>query len=136
MTSEPQNLVPMVSTSVPSTLAVALAPIDPLTTAKTIEMTSTGTSQVGTSNQSTEDLIKSMEEMKLQVFELKKVKEKFITLEKKYDVLKFNFAEEVRENKGLTQQVKTLEKDLTFEKPLTDIKNILWTNIIESINDI
>ena len=42
----------------------------------------------------------------------------------------------MRKNKGLTQQVKTLEKDLTFEKPLTDIKKILWTNIIESINDI
>lgn len=77
-----------------------------------------------------------MEEMKLQVTKLQKVKEKFITLEQKYDVSKFNFAKEVRKNKGLTQHVKTLEKDLTFEKPLTDIKKILWTNIIESINDV
>ena len=49
---------------------------------------------------------------------------------------KFNFVEEVRKNKGLTQQVKTLEKDLTFEKPLTDINKVLWINIIDSINDI
>lgn len=77
-----------------------------------------------------------MEEMKLQVTELQKVKDKFITLEQKYDVSKFNFAGEVRKSKGLTQQVKTLEKDLTFENPLNDIKKILWTNIINSINDI
>ncbi len=29
-----------------------------------------------------------------------------------------------------------MEKDLTLEKPLGDMKNILWTNIIDSINDI
>jgi len=51
-------------------------------------------------------------------------------------VSKFNFSEEVRKNKGFTQHIKTLEKDLTFEKPLADIRNILWTNIIEPINDI
>jgi len=51
-------------------------------------------------------------------------------------VSKINFVEEVRKNKGLAQQVKTLEKDLTFEKPLTDIKKILWTNITQSINDV
>lgn len=44
-----------------------------------------------------------MKEMKLQVTELEKLKEKFITLEQKYDISKFNFAEEMRKNKGLTQ---------------------------------
>lgn len=74
--------------------------------------------------------------MKLQVTELQKVKEKFNTLKQKYDVSKINFAEEVRKNKGLTQQVKTLENDLTFERPLTDIRKILWNNITQSINDV
>lgn len=77
-----------------------------------------------------------MEEMKLQVSELQKVKEKFVTLEQKYDVSKINFAEEVRKNKGLAQQAKTLEKDLAFEKPLTNIRKIVWTNITQSINDL
>lgn len=36
----------------------------------------------------------------------------------------------------MTQQIKALEKDLSFEKPLTDIRKILWTNIVDSINDI
>jgi len=57
-------------------------------------------------------------------------------LEQKYDVSKINFVEEVRKNKGLAQQVKTLERDLTFDNPLTDIKKILWTNITQLINDV
>jgi len=32
--------------------------------------------------------------------------------------------------------VKSLEKDLTFDKPLADIRKILWTNITQSINDV
>lgn len=123
----------MVSIAVPSTLATTLAPNVPFATTETITGAVTGTSQVGTSSQSTEELIKSMEEMKLQVSELQKVKEKFLTLEQKYDVSKINFAEEVRKNKGLTQQVKTLEKDLTFENPLTNIRK---TNITQLINDV
>ena len=125
LTTQPQNVMLVVSTAVPSTLTTALAPNVPMAIAATIEAIGTGTSQAGTSNQSTEELIKSMEEMKLQVTELQKVKEKFITLEQKYDVSKFNFSEEMRKIKGLTQQIKTLEKDLTFEKPLTDIRKIL-----------
>lgn len=77
-----------------------------------------------------------MEEMRLQVAELQKVKEKFITLEHKYDALKFNFAKEMRKNKSMAQQIKALEKDLTFDETLTEIRNILLTNIIDSINDI
>ena len=36
----------------------------------------------------------------------------------------------------MAQQVKTLENGLTFEKPLIDIRNILWTDISQSINDV
>jgi len=36
----------------------------------------------------------------------------------------------------MEERIKVLEKDLTLEKPLRDIKDILWTNIIDSINDI
>ena len=87
--SQPQKVIPMVSTVVQSTLATTLAPNVPLATAETI----TGTTQAETSGQSTEELINSMEEMKLQVSELQKVKEKFVTSEQKYDVSKINFTE-------------------------------------------
>jgi len=42
----------------------------------------------------------------------------------------------VKGNKGLEQKVKSLEKDLTFDRPLIDIRKILWTNITHSINDV
>ena len=99
-TTQPQNVIPMVSTAIPSTLATALAPNVPLVTAEVIIGTSTGTEPAGTSGLSTEELIKSMEEMKLQVSELQKVKEKFVTLGQKYDVSKANFAEEMRKNEA------------------------------------
>ena len=114
----------------------SLAPNVPLATAEVIIATSTGMAPTGTSGLSTDELIKSMEEMKLQVSELQKVKEQFVTLEQKYDLPKIDFVEKVRENKGLAQQVKSLEKDLTFDKPLADIRKILWTNITQSINDV
>jgi len=59
----------------------SLAPNVPLATAEVIIATSTGMAPTGTSGLSTDELIKSMEEMKLQVSELQKVKEQFVTLE-------------------------------------------------------
>ena len=77
-----------------------------------------------------------MEELKLQVTELQKTKVQFITLEQKYDLSKMSVAEKTREINILEKLVKALEKDLTLEKPLKEIKEILWTNIIQSINDV
>lgn len=77
-----------------------------------------------------------MEELKLQVIELQKVKEQYATLEQRYDLSKINVAKRTREIKGLEQRVKSLEKDLTFDKPLTEIRKIFWANITQSINDV
>ena len=57
-------------------------------------------------------------------------------IEKKYDASKIRVAEKTREIKALERKVKTLEQELTFNKPLAEIKKILWTNIIQSINDV
>ena len=78
-TSQPPNVIPVLSTIVPSTLGIALAPNAPLVTPKVVTGTTTvattGIAQESTSNLSTEELIRSMEEMKLQVSELQKVRE-------------------------------------------------------------
>ena len=74
--------------------------------------------------------------MRLQVSELNRVKEKFAKLERSYDISKINVVEKTREIKTLENKVKTLEKDLTFDKPLADIKKILWANITQSINHV
>jgi len=77
-----------------------------------------------------------MEEMKLQVSELQKVKEQYVTLEQRYDLSKINVSEKTREIKGLENKLKSLEEDLTFDKPLADIRKILWVNITQSTNDV
>ena len=64
------NVIPTVSTIVPSTLETTLAPNVPLVTVEVITGTSTGTTQARTSGLIIEELIKLMEEMKLQVSEL------------------------------------------------------------------
>ena len=34
------------------------------------------------------------------------------------------------------EKIKVLEKDLTLKKPLGQIKEMLWANIVDSVNDI
>ena len=63
-----------------------------------------------------------MEELKLQVTKLQKAKVQFNTLEQKYDLSKINVAEKTREINRLEKLVKSLERDLTLEKPLKEIK--------------
>ena len=36
----------------------------------------------------------------------------------------------------MAERTKILEKDLTLEKPLGQTKEMLWANIIDSVNDI
>ena len=85
-------MIPVVSTIVPSTLGVALAPTIPAVTAKVVIGTTTtgieGVAQGNISNLSTEELIKSMEDLKLQVSQLNKVKEQYANLEQRYDLSK------------------------------------------------
>ena len=74
----PQTAIPIVSTAVPSTIVASLVPNVPLR-AGTFETTTTSTQQ-------TEDLIKSMEEMKIQATEIHKLKEKVTRLEYNYEI--------------------------------------------------
>lgn len=70
LTSQPPNVIPIVSTTIPSTLATTLAPNVPAATIEVVTGTSTTTTGRST-NMSTEELIKAMEEMRLQNTKLK-----------------------------------------------------------------
>lgn len=133
-------MIPVVSTAVPSTLRKILAPNIPVATAEVVTGTATtgttGITQGNSANLSTEELIKLMEDMKLQVSEINTVKEQFSKIERSYDLSKINVAEKTREIKVLENKVETLEKYLTFDKPLAEVKKILWANIAQSINDV
>jgi len=110
LTSQPPEVIPIISTTVPSTLGTTLSPNVPAATAKAITGTSTTRTTSGSStNMSTEELIKAMEELKLQVTKLKQAKEQLANTEKKYDASKISVVEKTREIKALERKVKTLE---------------------------
>ena len=64
------------------------------------------------------------------------MKEQLAKVEKNYDKSKISVAEKIREVKTLENKVRTLEKDLTLDKPLAEIKGILWANITQSMSDV
>jgi len=77
-----------------------------------------------------------MEQMSILATKLKNLKEQMSSLETNYELAQIQNKEEERKNKRMEERIRVLEKDLTLEKPLGDMRNILWANIIDSINDI
>ena len=106
------------------------------TTGTTTTCQQTQPSQVNTSGLSFDDLIKQMESLQLRVTELQATKLQLVKLEEKYDTSKKTAVDNTREIKRLEKLVQALEKDLSLEKPLKEINDILWGNIIELIKGI
>ena len=107
-----------------------------ITTGTTTVDQQTKSAQVDTSGLSSDELVKQMESLKLRVTELKTTKLQLENLEQKYDMSKRTVADNTREIKRLEKLVKALEKDLSLEKPLREINEILWGNIIELIKSV
>lgn len=110
----------------------------PTVSASTIEII-TGATSTAPGNDTTmtrEQLIKAMEELKLQVSKLKQVKEKMGKVEQSYDKSKMNVGEKTREVKAMENKVRSLEKHLSLHKPLVEMRGILWTNITQSLCDV
>lgn len=79
--------------------------------------------------------MKEIKALELKMAELKEAKEKLAKIEEKYDKSKQDVAEKAREVKALEKRIKELEKQLTFDKTLVDMKKILWAKICQSITD-
>ena len=131
-TSQPSQIAPTITTA-PPTVTTTVPPTGPASTAGTLATTTTAGSST---TMTTKELIKIMEELKLQVSEMKETKEKLAKLEINYDKSKMTVAERTREEKALENKVKALEKDLSLDKPMGEIKGILWANISQSIRDV
>jgi len=85
--SQPPEVIPIASTTVPSTHGIALAPNIPTATGEVVIGTvAAGTTPGSSTNLSTEELIKAMEDMRLQVSELKQVKEKLAKMEIDFNI--------------------------------------------------
>lgn len=76
-----------------------------------------------------------MKELEIQTTKIKKSKENLAKLEVNYDKSKMTVAENQREIKALESRVKALEKELSLDKTLAEIKTILLSNIKQSITN-
>jgi len=84
---------------------------------------------------SMEEMMKSIQELEIQTTEVKEAKENLAKLEASYDKSKMTVAEKQREIKALDNRVKALEKELTLDNTLAEIKKILLAKINQSITD-
>lgn len=107
------NVIPIVTTVVPSTLATSLAPIAPMAIAQPISTKST--SVTGTSSDEASKLVKDMEEMSIWTTEMNNLKEKLISMETDYKLAKIMHKEEVEKAIRTSERLKALEKDLTLK---------------------
>ena len=57
-------------------------------------------------------------------------------LETNYQLAQIQKKEETQKTLRMGERIKFLEKDLTFQKPLGKTKEMLWANIIDSVNDV
>ena len=131
LTSQPSQTAPTVTTSLPTATTTVPSTVQ-ATATSSLAKTVVGSSTTMT----TKELIKVMEDLKLQVSELKETKEKLAKLEISYDKSKMTVVEKAREVKALENKFKALEKDLSLDKPLGEINGILWANISESISNV
>lgn len=134
MATTSTNVIPTISTTVPSTVVASLAPITP--PAITLPVTTKSTRTIGAQGEKAKKLVKSMEEMSIKATEMKRLKEKVVSLETDYKLSQLKQNKEAQKAQRMSERIKVLEKDLTPEKPLGKTKEMLWANIIESINDI
>jgi uncharacterized coiled-coil DUF342 family protein len=73
--------------------------------------------------------------LEAQMGELNEARENLAKLNEKYDKSKQSIAEKGREIKALKEKIKELEKELTLDKVVAEVKTVLWANIGQSITD-
>ena len=134
--SQPPVTTPTISTILPTTTTTVPPIIPPSTTdtATTDASVASATTALEFSK-SMEEMMKAIKELEIQMTELKEAKDKLAKLEASYDKSKMTVAEKTREIKTLDNKIKALEKKLTLDKILVEIKKILWAKIGQSITD-
>jgi len=106
-----------------------------LSSAPVLAMTTTIATSEQATSLSMQNMMKEIEALELQMVELKEAKEKLANIEEKYDKSKQDVAEKAREVKALEKRIRELEKELTVDKTLAEVKRILWAKIGQSITD-
>lgn len=79
--------------------------------------------------------MKEIKALEVQMAELKEAKEKLAKIEERYDKSKMDVVKKTREVKALEKRIKEMEKELTLDKNLAEVKKVLWAKIGQSITD-
>jgi len=125
---------PTVTTTVPPTNPTSTPASTPASTSATVSAAPTAATGHEASL-SMEEMMKEIKALELQMTELKEAKEKLAKIEVRYDKAKIDVAEKIRVIKTLEKRIQELEKDLTLNKTLAEIKKILWAKIGQSITN-
>ena len=80
-------------------------------------------------------MMKEIQVLEAQMAELNQTKEKLATINEKYDKSKQSVAEKAREVKALKEKIKELEKELSLDNVVAEIRKVLWAKIGQSITD-
>ena len=129
----------MITTTVPYTLGEKLVPKGPLaTTVPVTSATILATDSSITNVQHTDEasqIVKAMEEMYLKTYEINRLNRIIENLERENKTAQINVRTHEQKAIKLGEQLKNLQKELTFTEQISYIKNHLWTNIIEAIHN-
>ena len=134
LASQPAQTAPIAATA-PPTATTSVPPTAPASTIGTSATDTSATAAVPDTSMSMEKMMEEIKALELQMVDLKEAKGKLAKLEVNYDKSKMTVAKRTREVKALESKVKSLEKDFTLHKTLTEIKTILWTKIGHSVTD-
>jgi len=77
-----------------------------------------------------------MEDISIQEKNIKRLKEKVASLETDCKLTQSQQREETQKSISMGEKIKVPDEDLTILKPLRQTKEMLWANIINSVNDI
>jgi hypothetical protein len=114
-------------------ITLSAIPITGLSTATVTTVPSSTTEQVP---EGTIDLAKSMERMNLQESEISRLKKEVENLQELKTSFQISLAKEKQVNEQMKKELQQLQKQTMAGKTLAEVKELVWTDISKSINEI
>jgi hypothetical protein len=114
-------------------ITLSAIPIAGLSTATVTAVPSTTTEQVP---EGTIDLAKSMERMNLQESEISRLKKELENLQELKTSFQTSLSKEKQVNEQMRKELQQLQKQTLAGKTLAEVKELVWTDISKSINEI
>jgi ParB-like chromosome segregation protein Spo0J len=137
MEVELDKLVKEKEQSVPMTvIPLQAVPLTGVSTTSTTTTTEIPSAIPVTTLDASEKLAKSMEDMTLQGEEIKRLQEEIRNLQKLKSMFQSSYNTEMHKSQRLTQEIQKLQKETVMAKTLSEAKENIWMDIIQSMTEI